>query len=106
MIGERHFVIEQSDIGFKGGLYKASVPYNAGKKAARILFSKAMKQPEYSKYAGVKKIKFVLRETNTEKSFAYEATMTKLAEPKVVSRNGVDITIEKEIKIKSCKYEQ
>lgn len=115
---DRHFVIEQSDIGFAGGLYKSSVPYNAGKKAARALFTmikhgvayqedttknaRYSKHSAYAQFASRKKIKFVIRETNTDKLFAYEGTMTKLKEPKVISRNGVNITIEKEIKIKAC----
>lgn len=119
---KRHFVIEQSSIGYVGGNYTSTSPYNAAKKAARILFqmikhgveyeadpskyAKHAKCAQYAKHKNVKKIKFALRETNTEKVFTYEGTMTKLAEPKVISRNGTDVTIEKEIKIRACKLQE
>ena len=119
---KRHFVIEFSSIGYVGGNYTSTAPYNAAKKAARMLFqhvkhgaeyeadstkfAKYAKSAQYAKYKNVKKIKFSIRETTTDKVFAYEGTMTKLDEPKVISRNGTDVTIEKEIKIRACKLQE
>lgn len=119
---KRNFVIHESSIGYTGGNYSSSSPYNAAKKAARILFqmvkhgveyeadpsthTKYAKCAPYAKHKNVKKIKFALRESNSEKLFAYEGTIVKLAEPKVISRNGTDVTIEKEIKIRSCKLHE
>lgn len=124
MSSERTFTIQGSDIGFIGGTYRASSPYSAGKKAARQLFRVIAygvkyhanpSAPELAKYAKFSKfarfkndrtIKFLLRETtrsSEKRSFYYDAIQVTLDQPKVIVRNGVEITIEKEITIKTCR---
>lgn len=119
---ERNFTIQGSDIGFTGGHYKSSTPYNAGTKAGGMLFrmiqygvkyntdkkkyAKYAKFASLAKYANEKKIKFILRETtqdSNKKSYYYEVAQTKLKTPIIVNRNGVEIKIEKKISIKACK---
>lgn len=103
---ERHFTIQGSDIGFAGGSYKASAPYNAAKKAARALFKKAETDSAFSRYKNTKAIKFLLRETtqgSEKKSFYYDGNMVKLSPPKVIVRKGVEIEITREVKIKTCR---
>lgn len=119
---ERNFTVQGSDIGFTGGHYTASSPAAAGKKAGRQLFkmiengkkyhddkkkyAKYSKFAAFAKHSGDKTIKFLLRETTqgtAKKSFYYEVSQTKLKTPVIVSRGGVEITISKEFKIKSCK---
>lgn len=105
MSAKRTFTIQGSDIGYIGGHYKAASPYNAAKKAAKQLFRLMQKEHKYSKHKNDTKVKLLLRETtmgSEKKTFYYEGMIVKLATPKVITRNGVDITIEKEIKIKSC----
>ena len=79
----------------------APLPSAAAKKAARILFRKAKK--------GVKSVKFILRETtrnSDKKSYFYEGFVHEFDSPKVIQRNGIDITIHREIKVKTCKESQ
>lgn len=93
---DRTFTVQGSEIGTSGGSYKASSPYNAGKKAARQLFRKNKSK---------KSIKFLLRETtqgSAKKVFFYHAQEKKLATPRVFVRNGVEIKVEKEITMKTC----
>jgi hypothetical protein len=100
---ERTFTVQGSDIGESGGSYKGSSPSTAAKKAARILFNKVQKP---SKGKAPKSIKFILRETtqrSVKKSYFYEGFVTYFDEPKIVSRGGIDISISREIKVKSCK---
>lgn len=124
MSSERTFTIQGSDIGFSGGIYRASSPYSAGKKAARQLFrvisygvkytenpkdEKLAKYAKFAKFARFKNertIKFLLREQtrgSEKRSFYYDALQQDLAEPKIVVRNGVEITIEKVVTIKTCR---
>ena len=94
---DRTFTVQGSDFGVTGGVYKSSTPAAAAKKASRILFKSAK--------TGVKSIKFILRETthdSKKKTYFYEAFINYLNEPKVINRSGVDITITKEIRIKTC----
>lgn len=119
---ERTFTIQGSDIGFSGGLYKStSGPVTAAKKAARILFRMVMygvkyqenhiankKYAKYAKYAAFAKdktIKFLLRETtrgSEKKSLFYEGSKLNLKTPVVITRNGVEVTIEHKYDVKVC----
>jgi hypothetical protein len=103
---ERHFTIQGSDIGFVGGNYKADSPYRAAKKAARALFKKAESEAKFARYKNTKTIKFLLRETtqtSEKKSFYYDGSIVKIEPPKVIVRKGVEISISREIKIKTCR---
>lgn len=119
---DRTFTIQGSDIGFVGGVYRASSPYSAGKKAARQLFraiaygvkynedpkanEKYAKFAKFARFHKERTIKLLMRETTRDsekRSFYYDAIQTVLPTPKVVVRNGVEITIEKEITIKTCR---
>lgn len=105
MATKRSFTIQGSDIGYIGGHYKAAAPYNAAKKAAKQLFRLMQKDHKFNKYKNDTRVKLLLRETtmgSDKKSFYYEGIMVMLETPKVITRNGVEITIEKEIKVKSC----
>jgi len=102
MPSERTFTVQGSEFGVTGGVYRSASPMAAGKKASRILFRSAK--------AGTKSIKFILRETtrgSEKKAYFYEAFMNYLKEPKVIEyKNGLKITITKEVKIKTCQEHQ
>lgn len=119
---ERHFTIEQSDIGFVGGYYKGSSPVSAGRKAGHMLFkvakygklykedsNKYARYAKYEKFAGFaskQKLRFVVRETTADskkKSFTYEVSQEKLKDPIIVKRGDVEIKIERKFAIKACK---
>lgn len=108
---KRTFTIQGSDLGFEGGKYTGVSPFNAARKAAKQLFHKVenkAKNPKWSKYAHLKThkvIKFILRETTQgsgKNTFFYEGSVEHLAVPKVITRNGVEITITKKVTIKTC----
>ena len=108
---KRSFTIMGSDIGFEGGRYKSKTPAGAARKAAKRLFTmvenKAGK-PEFKKYAhfaGSKSLKLILREATRASngaSFYYEASYVMLNKPRVITRNGVEYTVTKTIKVKTC----
>lgn len=119
---DRNFTVENSEIGFEGGIYKAASPMSAGRKAGRMLFSMikygsmyeadSKKHAKYAKYAAFakfakkQKVKFVLRETTADsakKTFTYEVTQEKLKEPVIVKRGDIEIKIERKFNIRSCK---
>lgn len=119
---DRNFTVDNSEIGFVGGTYKAPSPMSAGRKAGRVLFSmikygalyeedkkkyaKYAKYAAYAKFAKKQKIRLVLRETtqdSAKKSFTYEVTQEKLKEPLVVKRGDVEVKIERKFNIRSCK---
>ena len=98
---ERTFTVQGSELAVTGGTYRSSTPMAAGKKAGRQLFKAAR--------AGTKSIKFILRETtrgSEKKAYFYEAFINYLKEPKVITRNGVEIKITKEMKLKTCQEHQ
>jgi hypothetical protein len=108
---KRTFTIQGSDLGFEGGRYKGTSPFLAARKAAKQLFrmvenkkSKAAWK-KYSKFSSYKKLKFILREASRgsdKTTHYYEATVQPLPEPKVIKRNGVEITVTKTIHVKTC----
>lgn len=108
---KRTFTIQGSDLGFEGGRYKGTSPQLAARKAAKQLFrmvenkKKDPKLHKYEKYASHKKIKFILREASRgsdKNTFYYEAHIEKLPEPKVIKRNGVEITVTKNVIVRTC----
>lgn len=108
---KRTFTIQGSDLGFEGGRYKGVSPMAAGRKAAKQLFrmienkdSKA-DWKKYARFAHFKVIKFIIREStrgSAKDTFFYEATVTPLKTPRVIERNGVQITVTKQINVKAC----
>lgn len=112
---KRFFTIQGSDLGFEGGRYKGGEPSQAARKAAKQLFrmveNKAGKS-EWKKYAHFKSykvLKFILREASrgsSKHTHYYEATVIPLPEPKVIKRNGVEITVTKTIRVKTCEPER
>lgn len=108
---KRTFTIQGSDLGFEGGRYKGTSPAIAARRAAKQLFrmvdnkSKKTEWKKYHTFSSWKKLKFILREVSrgSEKSsHYYEATVVPLPEPKVINRNGVEITVTKSIHVKTC----
>jgi hypothetical protein len=108
---KRTFTIQGSDLGFEGGRYKGTSPFLAARKAAKQLFrmvenkKKVSKWNKYHKFASYKKLKFLLREVSRgsdKTTHYYEATVEPLPEPKVIKRNGVEITVTKTIHVKTC----
>lgn len=108
---KRTFTIQGSDLGFEGGRYKGTSPVLAARKAAKQLFrmveNKGKKEEwkKYHKFASFKKLKFLIREvsrTSEKTTFFYEASVVPLPEPKVITRNGVEITVTKSIVVKTC----
>lgn len=98
---QRTFTVQGSEIGVNGGTYRSSSPSSAAKKASRILFRKAKQ--------GAKSIKFILRETtrgSEHKAYFYEGFIHYLDTPKVINRNGTEIQITKEVKIKTCQHHE
>jgi len=108
---KRTFTIQGSDLGFEGGRYKGTDPILAARKAAKQLFrmvENKKKNPAWHKYAQFshnKLLKFILREVSRgskKETYYYEATVIPLPEPKVIRRNGVDITVTRTIKVRTC----
>jgi len=94
MVGERHFKVVGSDVGFTGGLYKGS-PYAAAKKAANSMFRNNTKKT---------KIEFLLKEiTNDSKKreFAYQAMVHMLNPPVVTILAGQEIWRTRQVKVKA-----
>jgi len=108
---KRTFTIQGSDLGFEGGKYKGTSPVQAARKAAKQLFRMVENKPgkaawkKYSKFTSYKVLKFILREASRgskKETHYYEATVIPLPEPKIIKRNGVEITITKTIRVKTC----
>ena len=99
-MSERFFTIESAEIklaeGYQGR-FQAKSPYSAGIKAVRQLFRMAPKK---------KAIRFVLRETtlgSSKKEFHYVGMKEKLDQPRVIVRDGKEITINFVYTVKACK---
>ena len=78
------------------GRFESKTPRGAAVKAARQLFKLAPKKQE---------LRFVLREStlgSIEKEFHYTGIKRKLEEPKVIERNGKQITIQYEYTVRAC----
>jgi oxalate decarboxylase/phosphoglucose isomerase-like protein (cupin superfamily) len=108
---KRKFTIQGSDLGFEGGRYKGTDPILAARKAAKQLFrmiENKKKNPEWHKYeqfAKHKVLKFIIREVtrgSKKDTYFYEAVVIPLPEPKVIKRDGVEITVTKMVKVKTC----
>jgi hypothetical protein len=100
MSDTRFFTIESAEIKLPEdyqGRFQAKTPYNAGIKAVRQLFRLAPKK---------KAIRFVLRETtlgSLKKEFHYVGMKQKLDQPRVIVRDGTQITINFVYSVKACK---
>lgn len=95
-MSKRNFTIEESNVGYTGGLYKSSTPQAAAKKAASVLFrvtENKKNKPEWRKYERkVSKVVFTIRETTNgslKKEFSYSGKKEKLSEP-IVFFEGED----------------
>lgn len=97
----RFFTIESAEIDLPEnyqGRFQAKTPYAAGSKAVRQLFRVAPKKK--------KAIRFVLRETtlgSDKKEFHYIGMKQKLDQPRVIERDGKQITINFVYSVKACK---
>ena len=101
MTGKRSFTVQGSESGFEGGRYTGDSPIVAARHAAKQIFRHAESK---SKSASQKKIKFILRETtrgSKKTMYHYQASTKRLEKPKVIVRNGVEITVSKVITVKS-----
>lgn len=99
-MSDRFFTIESAEIplpqGYQGR-FQAKTPYAAGSKAVRQLFRLSPKK---------KAIRFVLRETtlgSSKKEFHYVGMKQKLDQPRVIERDGTQITINFVYSVKACK---
>ena len=112
---KRTFTIQGSDLGYEGGRYKGTEPSQAARKAAKQLFrmvenkGKKAAWKKYERFSNFKVLKFILREASRGSNKAthyYEAKVVPLSEPKVIKRNGVEITVTKTIHVKTCEPER
>lgn len=108
---KRTFTIQGSDIGYGGGRYTGDGPGVAARHAAKQLVrmvenkKKLDEFKQYAKFASSKSIKFIIREItrgSNKTSYYYEATVVPLPTPKVIVRNGIEITVTKTIIVKTC----
>jgi len=93
----RNFTVEMCSVESLGGIYKGKTPGQAARKAARKLFKISPAR---------KSIEFTLREQtrgSEGKEYKYMAVQSVLAEPKVIRRGDVDITVTKEYIVKAVK---
>lgn len=109
---KRYFTVVGSDIGFEGGRYgtdKSKQPKSAAKRAASAIFrmieNKQNKSEwrKFEKFASHKAIKFIIRETtqgSSKDTFYFEAQSVPLKTPKVINRNGEEITYTRQIVVK------
>lgn len=97
----RFFTIEKAEISLPedySGRFEAKIPRNAGIKATRQLFRLAP--------ANKRAIRFVLRETtqgSSGREYHYVGMKTVLKQPKLIERDGKQITIRFEYNVKTCK---
>lgn len=85
---KRNFTIEDSNIGYTGGIYKSTTPQSAAKKVASVLFRLSQNKknkPEWRKYEkNVSKVIFSIRETtngSSKKTYSYSGKREKLDKP-------------------------
>lgn len=99
-MSDRSFTVQGSEFGVTGGTYHSKTPSAAAKKAARILLKSK---------PSAKSVKFILREAtrgSAKKSYFYEAFVHHLDTPIVVNRGGVEITIKKQLKLRTCQQHE
>ena len=110
-MSKRTFTIQGSDLGYEGGRYTGNTPSVAARHAAKQLVrmvenkKKLSDWKKYERFASSKNIKFILRELTRGSNKAthyYEANVVPLPEPKVIIRDGVEITVTKTIYVKTC----
>ena len=113
---KRHFVIDESSIGFVGGNYntdKGGMPLSAARRAAKILFRISRNEKHNQKWkkfqSSATVIKFTIRETTrgSEKHvYQYEAIIRDLKENeiKTIKRNDIEYPVTTKIVVKAAKY--
>ena len=107
---KQFYKISGSDIGFEGGRYSSTgghkkAAQKAGSMLFRIVENKGNKAAfkKFHKFSGHKILKFILTETtqgSNKDSKYYEASKIPLKTPKVIVRDGVEITYEYKIIVK------
>jgi hypothetical protein len=103
------FKIVGSGINFTGGRYVAKNFSTAAKRAGSQLYSKVHNQSEYKKYDNKPSIKFLLKETTKggkKSTKAYEVFRVKLANPKVITLKGVEVTYKYNYKVEALKISE
>lgn len=101
----RYFMVEGSNIGFKGGRYKGKSYTAVAKKAANAIFRRLRNNPHFARHKNVKSVKFLVRETtqgSKHPAMYYEAFLVPREKPVTVTLNGVEITYKHEVRVKSC----
>lgn len=106
MVDKRTFTIVESSIGYSGGYYKGTAPFNVAKKVTTVLFRLAENKKNKSQWKKYEKknlrtVHFTIRESTArsdKKHYKYDGSREHLKSP-IVFNEGKDNEYEIEYKI-------